>query len=95
MTVKFHPAARTELLEARLWYEKRSPLAAVAFAQEVNAVISRIAKAPMQCPLAEHETRRAALQRFPYNVFYRVGVEEMVVVAVAHQKRRPGYWQGR
>lgn len=65
MTVKFHPAARTELLEARLWYEKRSPLAAVAFAQEVNAVISRIAKAPMQCPLAEHEPDGPPFSGFP------------------------------
>lgn len=76
MTVKFHPAARAELLEARLWYEERSPLAAVAFAQEVNAVVSRIAKAPMQFPLAEHGTRRAALQRFPYNVFYRLALRK-------------------
>ena len=50
MTVRFHPAARDELRQARLWYEERSPLSAVAFEQEV------------------------------------------VVVAVAHHKPRPGYW---
>ena len=95
MLVRFHPAARAELLEARLWYEERSPLAGAAFAHEINVVVSLIAKAPMQFPLAEHGTRRTSLQRFPYNVFYRVGAEETVVVAVAHQKRRPGYWKGR
>lgn len=95
MTVRFHPAARMELREARLWYEERSPLSAVAFAQEVDGAVSRIAETPMRYPMAEHGTRRVVLQRFPYNVFYRVGTEEIVVVAVAHQKRRPGYWSGR
>jgi plasmid stabilization system protein ParE len=95
MTVRFHPAARVELREARLWYEERSPLSAVAFAQEVDAAVSRIAEAPMRYPVAEHGTRRVLLDRFPYNVFYRVGIEEIVVVAIAHQRRRPGYWSGR
>jgi toxin ParE1/3/4 len=95
MTVRFHPAARVELREARLWYEERSPLSAVAFAQEVDVAVSRIAETPMRYPVAEHGTRRVVLDRFPYNVFYRVGTEEIVVVAIAHQRRRPGYWRGR
>ena len=95
MSVRFHPAARAELREARLWYEERSPFAAATFVQEVAAAISQIARTPMRFPLAEHGTRRVALQRFPYNLFYRVGVEETIVVAVAHQKRRPHYWSGR
>ena len=69
-------------------------MSAAAFAQEVDAAVSRIAETPIRYPLAEHGTRRIVLQRFPYNVFYRVGAEETVVVAVAHQKRRPGYWSG-
>lgn len=95
MTVRFHPAARQELRESQLWYEERSPLSAVAFAQEVAAAISRIAEAPMRYPQGEHGTRRITLDRFPYAIFYRVGAEETVIVAVAHQKRRPGYWSRR
>jgi len=50
----------------------------------------------MRFPLAEHGTRKVALRRFPYNVFYRTAAEEtIVVVAVAHQRRRPYYWRGR
>ena len=95
MTVRFHPAAGDELREARLWFEDRSPLSAVAFGQEVDAAVSRIAETPMRYPVAEHGTRRVVLHRFPYNVFHRVGSEETVVVAVAHQKRQPGYWSSR
>lgn len=95
MIVKFHPAARIELREARLWYEERSPLSAVAFLQEFDAAVSCIAEAPTRYALSEYGTRRVALQRFPYNVVYRVGVAEIIIVAVAHQKRRPGYWSHR
>jgi plasmid stabilization system protein ParE len=95
MTVRFHPAARDELRQARLWYEERSPLSALAFEQEIVAAVARIAEAPLRYPVAEHGTRRLVLRRFPYNVFYRVGTEEIVIVAVAHQKRRPGYWAVR
>jgi plasmid stabilization system protein ParE len=96
MTVKFHPAARAEILEARLWYDERSPLAAVAFAQELATAVSRISSAPMRFPAAEHGARRLVLRRFPYNVYYRIVADEtIVVVALAHQKRRPYYWSGR
>jgi plasmid stabilization system protein ParE len=95
MTVRFHPAALAELRETRLWYEERSPLSASAFAREIAFAVSRFAKAPGRFPQADHGTRKVALRRFPYNLFVRVGAEEAVVVAVAHQKRRPGYWSGR
>ena len=95
MSVRFHPAARNELRAAWLWYKERSPLSAAAFVREVDEAVSRIAEAPIRYPLAEHGTRRVLLQRFPYSLFYWVGGEETVIVAVAHQKRRPGYWSGR
>ena len=70
-------------------------MSAAAFVREVDAAVSRIAEAPIRYPLAEHGTRRVVLLRFPYSLFCRVRGEETVIVAVAHQKRRPGYWSGR
>jgi len=95
MRVRFHPAARAEVLDAGRWYEERSPLTAAAFAQEVAATVGLIAEAPYRYPRAEHGTRRLALHRFPFNVFYRNGDDEVIIVAIAHQKRRPGYWSSR
>ena len=95
MTVSFHPAARIELLEARLWYEKRSPMAATAFSHEVAAAIERIAETPARYPAGEHGTSRLILPHFPFNVIYRFSRTETVVIAFAHHKRRPGYWQNR
>ncbi len=93
--VRFHPSARAELREARAWYMERSPLSAAAFAQDVATAVDRIAEAPTRYPAAEHGTRCFVLQRFPFNIFYRAGPTEIVIVAVAHQKRRPGYWRNR
>ena len=94
MRVRFHPDARAELREARRWYYDRSPLSAVAFAHVVDDAVSRIVESPTQYPLAEHRTRKLVLQRFPFNIFY-LSDTEIVSVAVAHQKRRPGYWSSR
>jgi plasmid stabilization system protein ParE len=44
----------------------------------------------MKYQLAEHRTRKLVLQRFPFNIFYRPGESAIVIVVVAHQKRRPG-----
>jgi plasmid stabilization system protein ParE len=95
MRVKFHADARAELRAARKWYYERSPLSAFAFAQTVQTAISRIKDAPNTFPLAGHGTRKFVLQRFPFNIFYLTREGELVIVAVAHQKRRPGYWSSR
>jgi plasmid stabilization system protein ParE len=95
MRVKLHPHARAELRAARKWYYERSPLSAFAFVQTVAIAISRIREASNTFPLADHGTRKFVLQRFPFNIFYLSRETEIVVVAVAHQKRRPGYWSSR
>lgn len=95
MKVRLHPAARSELLEARNWYYERSSLTAVAFAHAVELAVARIRAAPNTHPLADHGTRKLVLQRFPFNIFYRIGETEILIVAIAHQKRRRGYWFGR
>ena len=95
MRVKLHPDARAELRAARKWYYERSPLSAFAFAQTVQNAISRIKDVPDTFPLADHGTRKFVLQRFPFNIFYLTRKTEIVIVAVAHQKRRPGYWSSR
>ena len=95
MKVRLHPHAHTELFEARQWYYERSPLSSVAFAHTVDRALFKIGESPNSFPRASHGTRKFVLQRFPFNIFYRVGETEIVIVAVAHQKRRPSYWSDR
>ncbi len=95
MKIRLHPAARADLLEARNWYYERSPLTSVAFTHAVDQAVSRIKTAPKTYPLADHGTRKLVLQIFPFNIFYHASETEILIVAVAHQKRRPGYWSRR
>jgi plasmid stabilization system protein ParE len=95
MRVRLHADARAELRQARKWYYERSPLSATAFAHAVDNAVSRIGDAPLSYTLAEHGTRKFVLKRLPFNIFYRQDATEIVIVAVAHQKRRPGFWSER
>ena len=95
MKVSFHPLAQEEVDAAQGWYEARSRLAAAGFIYELSRAVRRIAEAPHRYPIARRGTRRILLERFPFNIVYRATDTEIVVVAVAHQKRRPHYWAGR
>jgi plasmid stabilization system protein ParE len=95
MRVDFHPRARDEVEEAQAWYEERSLLAAAGFLHEISVAIRRIGEAPHRYPVSLHGTRRVMLERFPFSLHYRVTENDIVVVAVAHHKRRPAYWAGR
>ena len=95
MRIRFHPAAAAEVERAQAWYEERSVLAAAGLLQQLTRAIQRICVAPERYPTAEHGTRRIVLEQFPFTAFYVVRRDEAFIVAVAHHKRRPGYWAAR
>jgi plasmid stabilization system protein ParE len=95
MRVSFHPAAAAEVERAQAWYEERSVLAAAGFLQELSRAVQRVRAAPERYPAAEHGTRRILLDQYPFSAFYLVRPEEAFIVAVAHHRRRPGYWAAR
>jgi plasmid stabilization system protein ParE len=89
--------ASEELTEAIRWYEERRPglgaelldaivatVAVIESQPEIGAIVPRVAG-----------TRRVLVPRFPYQIVYRFTATEIVIVAVAHLKRRPGYWKKR
>ena len=87
--------ARREVLQAFDWYFDRSPQAAAAFLHELDHAAALIAEAPDIWPQYERETRRYVLRKFPFSMIYRTTARGIEVVAVAHQKKRPGYWHLR
>ncbi len=93
--VELHPAAVEEAKAAREWYAARSPGAADAFTQELDAAIDRIREGPERWAEYLHGTRRYLLRRFPFLIIYTFSPSAIRIVAVAHAKRRPGYWKGR
>jgi toxin ParE1/3/4 len=95
MPVSFHPAAAAEVERAQAWYEERSVFAAAGFLQELTRAVHRIRSAPERHPAADHRTRRILLERYPFSVVYLIRRDEVIIIAVAHHKRRPGYWADR
>jgi plasmid stabilization system protein ParE len=96
MRVDFLAAAARKVEDAHTWYEERSIFAAAAFLRELtSSAINRIREAPLRYAAAEHGTRRVFLEHFPFTMYYRLRGDVITTVAVAHQKRRPGYWRSR
>ena len=93
--VEFHPEAIAEARAAREWYAERSADVADAFMEEFDHAVNAILHAPRRWPVYAHGTRRYLLRRFPYSVIYREISGSLCVVAVAHGRRRPGYWKSR
>ena len=93
--VEFHPDAVEETWAAHEWYRERSPKAASKFLAELEEAIGRIREGPAVWPAYIYGTRRFVLRRFPFSVVYRFVSETVQVVALAHGRRRPGYWRGR
>ena len=93
--IRFHPDAVAELTEARQWYRDRSDVAAQALVLELARSFDEISRHPDTRPKVHGELRRYVLRRFPYSIIYRVEQDAVFVTAVAHQRRRFGYWRER
>ncbi|MCD4726551.1 MAG: type II toxin-antitoxin system RelE/ParE family toxin [Pirellulales bacterium] len=95
LAVEIHPEAVAEARAAHEWYDARSPDASEAFLAELDVGIESVRTAPELYPQYLHGTRRYLLRRFPYLIVFRVVSEAVQVVAIAHTRRRPGYWKTR
>ena len=89
------PEAEAEISEAFLWYFERSPLAADAFRIEAFQVIDGLTTDALMWPEDKDGVRRHILRRFPYTISYEIQANTVIVLAVAHQRRKPGYWRDR
>ncbi len=95
VNVRFHEEAAAEVEAARQWYAERSLPAAEAFRAEIDLAVERVRNGPERWPRFGRSARRYILPRFPFSVIYRIKDTFVEVVAVAHHRRKPGYWQSR
>jgi plasmid stabilization system protein ParE len=97
MRVRLSPEARAEVDEAADWYATREDGVDLdaRFLAEVKRVARLVAERPRAWAEVEPEVRRAVLRTFPYSLIFTLEVDEVVILAVAHHKRPPGYWRGR
>lgn len=93
--VVFLPEAEQEMLEAAIYYQSQASGLGVDYLSEAEHAVQAIAESPMTWPIIEGEIRRRLIRRFPFGILYRIEPERIVIVAVAHLRRRPDYWRGR
>jgi plasmid stabilization system protein ParE len=93
--LRFHPAALNELRKAADYYLIRSPQASQQFAIAVDDALKQILRAPDRFARTAKGDRACRVARIPYQIVYRSKGDVVQVVAVAHVKRRPGYWKHR
>jgi toxin ParE1/3/4 len=95
MRLEFFDDAAVEVEEDRAWYLARSESAEAGFLRELDHAIQQVIDAPSQWPQYLGGTRRYVFPTYPYSLVYFVEDDVIHVVAVAHDKKRPGYWRKR
>jgi plasmid stabilization system protein ParE len=94
-SIQIHPEALAEADAAVDWYFARSERAAARFLTELREAIAVLATQASRFPVFAHQTRRVLLHRFPYIVVFRETSTTLQVIAIAHGRRKPGYWRDR
>lgn len=97
---RLSPEAVDELAETAAWYRARRPGLELEFLAEIERILPMVGGSPASFPRlldlpVDLVIRRALLPRFPYAVIFMDLQTEVRVLAVAHAKRRPGYWLDR
>jgi len=95
MRHEFHPEALAEYEAAVLYYVERDPLVGQRFVAAVEDAIDRILDSPRRWRVIEEDVRRCLTRVFPYGVLYTIEADFVLIVAVMHCSREPGYWKHR
>lgn len=98
--VRILDKAAEEAVKAAVWYEQQRPGLGLEFGHAVNAAFDLledeiIPLTKMPGKSGRQGAKKLTLKRFPFNIVVKESPEEIIVVAVAHQSRRPGYWRSR
>jgi plasmid stabilization system protein ParE len=93
--IKYHPEADSEMMAAAAFYEAQQQDLGKRFLSAVQESLHHIQINPNLYPVIHLDVRRCTTQTFPFNVLFRVIKDQIVVMAVMHQKRNPDYWKSR
>jgi toxin ParE1/3/4 len=95
--LKVHRLVQREVREAFSWYLARDVGAAAKLVDEIWNAFDRVARNPTRWPFEDESQahRYCVLQTYPCRVIFRIEFDRIHVVALAHAKRRPGYWKRR
>ncbi len=93
--LSYHPEAKEEIRKEAAYYQRRRQGLGKEFLAELETVIAKILVNPLRCTRISGRFRCCLIRRFPFGIIYSVDDDQIFVVAVAHTKRKPGYWKHR
>ena len=95
MRYEFHPEALEEYNEAGFHYSRKEPGLDLRFIIAVESAIEGILQDPERYRRFDEDVRRCLTRIFPYAIFYTIEDDYVLIVAVAHCSKEPGYWKHR
>jgi len=90
-----HPEAEVEIFEGAVYYESEQSGLGIEFLSAIAKAKANISQLPAAWSEVDRGIRKFVMKEFPYNIYYSTNKERTIIIAVAHQKRRPGYWKFR
>ncbi|HEX9444624.1 MAG TPA: type II toxin-antitoxin system RelE/ParE family toxin [Candidatus Binatia bacterium] len=95
MRYDFHPEALEEYQQSAIYYAQHDPALARRFVEAVEETIQRIIESPSRWRILDGDVRRCLTRIFPFGILYAVEPDFVLIVAVMHLSREPGYWKQR
>ena len=92
MTLDILAVAQQELEDAVMFYEVAQTGLGRRFQTEIRHALTRIKRFPTMWSIERGEVRKCVVHKFPYKILYAVHGQRIVILAIAHQHRRPDYW---
>jgi hypothetical protein len=93
--VRFLPPAEAELLREVEYYSNARTGTGIRFQAAIEGSLERATRHPLGGAPSPKGTRSVLVKGFPFSVVYRISELELLVVAIAPHRRRPGYWLPR
>jgi toxin ParE1/3/4 len=95
MRYDFHPEALAEYNEAARYYAEQQFDLGLRFIASVERAIELVVEAPTRWRVIDEDVRRCLARIFPYGILYTIESDYILIVAVMHCSREPGYWKHR
>ncbi|MEJ7670416.1 MAG: type II toxin-antitoxin system RelE/ParE family toxin [Casimicrobiaceae bacterium] len=92
---RFVAPARAEFLAEVTYYNQAQPGQGARFAAAAEEATARALTFPLSGSPSAPNIRRVIVKGFPFSIVYRPEAEGIVVFAIAHHARLPGYWRSR
>ena len=95
MKYVFHPEALKEYADAVRYYTEQRTEVAQAFINAIEDAVYRGRESPTRYNAIDDDVRRCMTRRFPYGILYTIEQDYILILAVMHCSREPGYWKSR